>query len=258
ANLALARAAARRRELAVRAALGASRGDLLRVLLAETLVVAGMGGLGAILFCLWTLGGVRALAGASLPRAAEISMNGPVLAFALALALAAAVAIALTASRRRPEARLKDLAAGRGSSATADTMRAQAVLVGVQAAVTALLLAGLALFARSFLRVLDAQPGFRTQGVLAMDLFPAWAGTDEAKVRRIEMIDNLGGRLAAIPGVRRSGFVGSLPIGSTIANGTLLVLDGAAPPASMREFELLFRDASRTAVANYCPASPGY
>jgi len=258
-NLLLARTTSRRRELAVRTALGASRRDLLRLVLAETLLVALAGAAAGVLLSVWSLDAIRSLSGASLPRSAEIGVDLPVMAFAAALAAACAFLVAAAASRRPAEARAADLAGDRSGGATRDTARSQALLVALQAAVTAMLLAGLALFARSFLSVLDVQPGFSSEGVLAMDVFPPDAETDAAKAQRVEFMDRLLGRLASIPGVEQIGAVGSLPLGSDIANGTLVVLEpGQAPPTTIPEFERLASDPSHTAVANYCAVTAGY
>jgi putative ABC transport system permease protein len=271
-NLALARTAARRREMAVRAALGASRVDLLRVLFAETLLVALAGGAAGVLLSLWSLGAIRTLSGPSLPRAAAIALDLPVLGFAIALSVVSAFAIAAAASRRPAEARLKDLAGARGAGPSAEASRAQGILLGVQAAIAALLLAGLALFTRSFLAVLAVEPGFRTEGVLAIDLFPPYlkvqglaavaTGTpvdnDAEKARRVELIDRLLTRLSSIPGVERAGAVGSLPLGSDMADGTFLLNGGEPVPQTIPEFERLMRDPDRTGRASYCPVTGGY
>jgi putative ABC transport system permease protein len=257
-NLALARTAARRREMAVRSALGASRADLLRVLFAETLLVALAGGAAGVLVSLWSLGAIRALSGPSLPRAAEIALDLPVLGFAMALSVLSAFLIAAVASRRPAEARLQDLAGARGAGPSAEATRTQGILLGIQAAITALLLAGLALFARSFLRVLAVEPGFRAEGVLAMDLFPPYVEDDAGKARRVELIDRLLTRLSSIPGVERVGAVGSLPLGSDMANGTFLLMEGDPAPKTMPEFERLIRNTNRAREASYCPVTGGY
>jgi putative ABC transport system permease protein len=258
-NLLLARVASRGRELAVRTALGASRGDLMRLVLAETLLVAAAGAAVGLILSAWCLDAIRSLSGASLPRSGDITVDLPVLGFAASLALLSAVLVAAAASRRPAEARTAELAAARSAAPSRETVRSQQILLGVQAAVTAMLLAGLALFTRSFLSVLDVAPGFAVEGILAMDLFPPDVESDADKARRVQLLDRLLGRLGAIPGVEKVGAVGSLPLGSDIANGTLLVLEpGQPPPTTIPEFERLFKDPARTAVANYCPVTEGY
>jgi predicted permease len=258
-NLLLARTTARRRELAVRTALGASRRDLFRLVLSETLLVALAGAAAGVLLSVWSLDAIRSLSGASLPRSAEIAVDLPVLLFAAALAALCAILVAAAASRRPAEARSEDLAMTRSAGPSREATRSQAVLLAVQAAVTAMLLAGLALFARSFVSLLEVAPGFTAEGILAMDVFPADARKEEEKARLSAFLDRLLEKLSAIPGVERAAAVGSLPLGSDIANGTLLVLEPGQPiPASIKDFVALFRDPEHTAVANYCAATAGY
>jgi len=255
-NLSLARAAARRRELAVRSALGATRADLFRAIFAETLLVSLAGATGGLLLCLWSLGAIKALSGESLPRAAEVAMGWPVVLFAAALCLGSAVVVAAAAARRSPEARHRDLGGGRSGPAPG-AFRAQRILLGVQAAVTALLLAGTALFARSFLRVLEVRPGFRTASVVAVDLFPSYPETEADKTRRVAMVDTLLARLGAVPGVERAGAAANLPLGG-IPNGTFVRLEPGDPTPSMEDFERLAREPARTGNAGYGPATAEY
>jgi predicted permease len=256
-NLSLARAAARRRELAVRSALGATSRDLFRATFAEALLVALAGAAGGLVLCRLTMTAIRTLSADSLPRAAEISLGVPVFLFAIGVCLAAAAAVAGAASRRPRDSQTRDLAGGR-SAQPASAGRAQSILLGVQAALTALLLAGAALFGRSFLRVLEVQPGFREQGAVALDVFPETPKTEADKGDRIQFVDRLSARLAAIPGVRRVGAVGSLPLGAEAADGTFLLLGAADRVDSFQDFERLAKNADRTGQASYCAADPGY
>src|SRR5262249_27821958 len=211
-----------------------------------------------VLLCIWSLGLIRSLSGASLPRVAEIGVDAPVFVFATALCLFAALLVASAASRRSPEAQQRDLAAGRSGQAGA-VSRVQRVLLGVQAAVTALLLAGLTLFARSFLRVLDVQPGFRSASVVAVDLFPPNPESESDKVRRIEMIGRLQDRLAAVRGVERVGAVADLPLSSDLADGTFLLLGPQEPPPSnFDEFGRLAKDPERAGHADYAAVAGNY
>ena len=256
-NLSLARVAARRRELAIRAALGATHRDLFRALFAESLVVSLAGAAAGLLLCGASLGAIRRLSGDALPRVAEIAIDTPVFFFAAALCLVIAFTTAMAASRRSPEGRQQDLAAGRSGSA-AGRMRSQGLLLGVQAAVTALLLAGLSLFARSFLRILDVQPGFRTRSVVAMDLFPDYPRSEADKAKRIAQLDALQERLSRIPGVERSGAVGGLPLSSGLADGTFVLLGPNDPIPTIEDFERLIRNPDRAGQASYGAVSGDY
>jgi putative ABC transport system permease protein len=256
-NLSLARFAARRRELAVRAALGATRGDLFRAVFAESFLVSLLGAAAGLLLCGASLGAVRRLSGESLPRVAEIAIDTPVFLFAAVLCLIASFAIAFAASRRAPQGLQQDLAAGRSGSVGGRT-RAQGLFLGVQAAVTALLLAGLALFARSFLRVLDVQPGFATRSMVAMDLFPDYPESEADKARRIALLDELQERLSRIPGVERAGAVGGLPLASGLADGTFLLLGPNDPIPTIADFERLMRNPELAGQASYGAVNDGY
>ena len=255
-NLSLARTAGRRRELAVRSALGATRGDLFRAVFAESLLVSLAGAAGGLLLCAWSLGAVKSLSGEILPRIAEVAVDWPVLLFAILLCFAAALAVAAISSARSPEVRHRDLSSGR--SADAGGSRAQSLLLGVQAAVTALLLAGVALFARSFVRVLDVAPGFRTESIVAVDLFPEYPGTESGKANRIAMIDRLQDRLSRIPGVERVGAIGGLPLAEGLADGTFLLLGPNDPVPTIADFERLMRNPDRTGQASYCAVTGSY
>src|SRR5262245_10379118 len=256
-NLSLARIAARRRELAVRAALGATRGDLFRAIFAESLLVSFVGAVAGVLLCAASLGGIKTLSGESLPRAGEISIDAPVLVFAAVLCLLVSFAVAVAAARRSPEGRQQELAAGRSGQAAGRT-RAQSILLGVQAGVTALLLAGLALFARSFLRVLDVQPGFRTESVVAMDLFPDYPESEADKARRIAFLDELRTRLARVPGVTNVGAVGGLPLASGLPEGTSVLLGPNDPVPSIEDFERIIRNPERAGQASYGAVTGDY
>lgn len=91
-----------------------------------------------------------------------------------------------------------------------------------------------------------------------MDLFPPSVETDAEKAGRVDMTDRLLARLSAIPGVERVAAVGSLPLGSDMANGTFIFLEGDPAPRTIPEFARLARDPNRTADASYCPVTSGY
>jgi predicted permease len=256
-NLSLARAAARRRELAVRAALGATPWDLFRAMFAEALLVSLAGAALGLLLCSATMTGIRSLSGESLPRAGEIALDAPVLLFAFGVCLAAALAVSAAAALRSRGTQTRDLAGGRSGQA-ASAPRAQAALLGVQAALTALLLSGVALFGRSFLRCLEVEPGFRARGAVAMDLFPDYPKTEAEKGERIQLVDRLRARLAAIPGVRRVGAVGSLPLGAGAADGTFILLGARDEVTSIDDFVRLAKNPESTGQASYCAATPDY
>jgi len=172
ANLLLARATAREGEMAVRTALGAGRWDLVRQLLAESLLLAALGtALGALL-AQWVVGAVVAYGPRGLPRLDEVGVDGRVLLFAAALALVTAILFGLAPALHaaRPDLGGALHASGRGGSVRRSTQRTRNVLVVVETALAVVLLAGAGLFLRSFARLIGANPGFVPQDVAALTL----------------------------------------------------------------------------------------
>jgi predicted permease len=176
ANLLLSRAAGRRRELAARAALGASRGRLIRQLLAESLLLAGGGGvIGALLA--WTgIRWLRALQPADVPLAGSIGIDGGVLLFTIATTLAAGVifglAPALSLSRVDLTCALADASRGASAAGAVWTRRfgLRHALAIAEVALAVIVLIGAGLLIRSFARVQQVPPGFKPDGVLTFEL----------------------------------------------------------------------------------------
>ena len=170
-NLLLARAASRRAELSVRAALGATRGRLIRFAVAEALVLAFTGGaLGSALAYVMVVA-VRRLPPHALPRLSEIQFDGTVLAFACALSTAAGLTVGVMAalrSLRRDIWQWVHAAGSRGAGATAGRQRPSRVLVVGEIALAMVLLAGAGLLLNSFVRLLDVEPGIKPDRVLML------------------------------------------------------------------------------------------
>jgi predicted permease len=274
ANLMLARAAARERELAIRTALGAGRGRLVRQFLAESLLVSLAGGALGILVALWGVNALVALAPGSLPRLAEISVNLPVTAFALGVSLLAATALgvltALRATSGDPQGALAE--GSRGHAGSLRTQRLGRLLVVWQLAITLVLLAGAGLLGRSLLRVLSIDPGYRVEHIVTMELELPTATTPS---ERNGQALGLGGafgpggrgaanfmsalfeRLRAIPGVKEVGGASVLPLASSLPDGTFLLLDREPVVTKPEDFDRLWHTAS-TGHADFCVASEGY
>src|SRR5262249_31235854 len=170
ASLLVARGAARRKELAVRAALGAGRLRLLRQLATENILLSLLGGLVGLLFAHWALRALLALVPEDLPRADGIAINGMALAFAFTLCLLTGVAFgllpALQITRGNLRANLSE--SGRSASAGAGVRRARGLLVAAQFTLTIVLLTGAGLMVRSFLLLDAVKPGFDTTHLLTM------------------------------------------------------------------------------------------
>jgi putative ABC transport system permease protein len=226
-NLLLAQVTARRKEFAVRAALGAGRARLARQFVTENLLLALAGGALGALLSFWVVDLILGLNHGSLPRADEISVNARALAFTLALSLAIALALGLLAALRARDgdlqARLRE--AGRGQSAGAAGKRLRGALVVAQVALTLVLLVGAGLLGRSFVRLLEVEPGFRPESVVAMNLsLPSSAD----KQRRLLFYRQLLERLGGLPGVVAAGGTNALPLTDTGADGTFLIDDDPA------------------------------
>jgi len=207
-NLLLLRSSARAHELAIRTALGASRFQVVRGLVAESLLVTGAGGLLGVLGSLWAVDAMHAL---PLPRAGEISLDLRVLAVALGATLIAGLAAglgpALHAVRAQPQDALKGRAPRSGQRS-----RLRDALVVAQLAISLTLLIGAMLLGRSFVRLLHVDPGFTTENVLSVSLRP----TGDAASFYARLID----RVAALPAVAGAGVISALPLteGNTSLN----------------------------------------
>ena len=234
ANLILARATTRGRELAVRVALGATRGNLVRQMLAESLVIAALGGALGALLSLW---GVRLMRGALPaelvrfnPGWTRITVNSDALMFTLAVSVATALVIglipALVASRADPQQALKE--GGRTSSGAGSRQRLRSTLVVAEVALALLLLVGTGLMVRSFIGLIETDQGYTRENALTMQIALPRAGysTDEDRVRFYNaMLDGV----AALPGVRAAGIASSAPPDWS-DNSTRFILEGEPKP----------------------------
>jgi len=201
AGLMLARASKRRAEMAVRAALGAGRAGIVRQVLTEAMLLSLMGGLLGVCFSTWILDTMVGLAPKTLPRATEIAVNGPVLAFAIAVSVAAGllfgVVPAWRMSRLDPSLALRE--SGRGMTAGRGHQRLQSWLVIAETAVGLVLLVGSGLLIRSFIQVLRVDPGFDPRHVLTAQVNLPGGRYDHD--RKLAFFEALTGKLKALPGV---------------------------------------------------------
>ncbi|HLG95921.1 MAG TPA: ABC transporter permease [Bryobacteraceae bacterium] len=213
AGLMLSRALARRKEIAVRAAVGAGRGAIVRQLLVESSVLALIGGAAGVLLATW---GLSALAGFGDDQAGpqgELHLDFRVLAFTAAISLASGLLFGLIPSLllSRPDVNevLRDQ--GRGATATRARNRAQSVLVLGQVALSVILLVATGLLVRSFVRLQTASPGFDARSVLTMqiDLPPARYPTSE---RMLAFYDEALRRVRALHGIEAAAISSALPV----------------------------------------------
>jgi predicted permease len=231
ANLLLARAAARQREVAVRLALGAPRRRLIRQLLTESLMVSLLGGaLGAVL----AEAGVKALVAllpAGFPRAQEIHVNALVFAFTLLVSIFTGVlfglAPALQASRMDPKRGLYE--GGRGSTGSARQQRLRNALVVSEVSLACVLLIGAGLMLRSFLNQLNLNPGFQKDNVLTATLtLPKSTYKTDAAIAHFYQL--LMAAMGAMPGVRSAGAGTDLPWTGFDENIGGFTIEGLKPP----------------------------
>jgi putative ABC transport system permease protein len=212
ANLLLARASARWREIAVRSALGAGRGRVVRQLLTESLALALLGGLGGMALANWGVKLLVALSADYLPRADEVRINTPVFGFTLAVALLTGLlfglAPALQSARLDLMEALKEGAKGAGSGARRH--RTLNLLVVGEVAVAMMLLIGAGLLINSFVRLQQVSPGFDEKNLLTARIdIPNPYAQPEKKQQFFEQLQQ---RVAALPGVEAVGMVTELPL----------------------------------------------
>jgi putative ABC transport system permease protein len=259
-NLLLAQAAARQRELAIRHALGAGRRRLVRQFVAEAVVLVLPSCLAGLLIAIFGISVLLSLAPADLPRLEDVTMSWTVMGFAMGLSAAVAVALglvtALRATNRDPRDTLVDGA--RGQTAGASSQRVGRMIVTAQLAITVVLLIGAALLGRSLLRVLSVNPGFRTSGLIAMDLSLPYSDDPAAKARLVPFYADVFDRLRAIPGVDEVAAANAVPLDGGLPDGLFLLTAPQDAPKTMDGLGTLFQQKERLGTADYCAASPEY
>jgi putative ABC transport system permease protein len=212
ANLLLVRASVRQREIAIRSALGAGRRRLAVQMLSESLVLAGAGGVLGLLLAYLALAPLQSLSAGSIPRVADIRIDGRVALFTLTASLLTGLLFGLApawhASATRLSGILKD--AGRWSSGSAGRWVRSGLLV-VEVAMSIVLLVGATLLLRSFDRLANVDPGFRSENVLAFQAATPRSRYPE-EANRAAFFGTLLERLALQPGVKAAGMVQSLPL----------------------------------------------
>jgi putative ABC transport system permease protein len=213
ANLLLARATTRQKEIAIRTALGASRGRIIRQLLTESIFLSLLGGGLGLLLAKWGVKLIVAISPNSIPRSREINLDGRVLAFTIGVSLLTGIIFglvpALQSSKPDLNETLKD--AGRGSTGRRHLFRSG--LVVSEIALTLVLLIGAGLMIRSFYRLQQVDPGFNHERLLTFSVsLPPQKYTEDQP--RISFFDQLAERLRALPGVRTVGYSSGLPLGN--------------------------------------------
>jgi predicted permease len=263
ANLLLVRAAARRKEVALRAALGASRWRLARQFLVETVLLTLCAGALGVLLAFWGVDLVVGFYRGNLPRVGQIGINFSVLVFSLVVSLAVGLVLgfvpALNVSQRQLQGALQD--AGRGTSSGRSTSRVRNFLIVAQVALTLMLLVGAGLLGRSFLRLLEVSPGFQPESAVAMTISQP-RPEEPADLRRLaQLYQQLLERLGGLPGVIAVGGIDSLPMSGDGAGGTFILEEGGKAAKTGDELNEQFaalRGTKRLWEAEFRVASGGY
>jgi len=246
ANLLLVRGVTRRKEIAIRTALGASRGDLIRQLLAEAAVLGLAGAAAGLLIAVWAVRAVTVMAPANMPRLDEVGMNERALACALLAGLLSALLFGLAPLMQTAHARIADGLHERGNGAgTPGARRLQNALVVAEVALALVLLVGSGLLAESFVRLRSIDAGFRTENVLtAKVMLPVRRYA--SREQQVKFAADAIARLSTLPGVRGAAVTNAAPLADT-REGTSFDIDGAPPWPSGQEPHV-----------NWNAVSPGY
>jgi predicted permease len=223
-NLLLARAAARSKEFAMRSALGASRGRIVRQLLTESLVLSTGGAALGLALALVLVRWLAHQGSVALPLLSTLQIDGAALGWTILIALVSAMLFGLVPGLRMSSGNLqealKDSGAGSGQSRKHERIRS--VLVASEVALACMLLVGAGLLLRSFLRVLDVDLGFQPERAAAVKVeYDDSAATPAARVqKRTAIFQQILARVSAIPGVEAAGISDFLPLGQNRAWGT--------------------------------------
>jgi putative ABC transport system permease protein len=249
ASLSLARASARQREMAVRASLGATRAALARQLLTESVMLGVAGGALGVVFAAWGVDALVAAGPGNLPRLDEVGVDARVLAFALAVSLltgfASGLLPALQLSQTDLSGALKE--GSLGAAGSRKRSRALNSLVVAEVALALVLLAGAGLLLKSFARLLEVEPGFAAQNVVAIDLS---LNGERFNDRRHIFMEQLTARVAALPGVVAVGATSHLPLSGEDGSRSFSVVGGTGGGAAT--------SAGEKFVAEYRVVTPDY
>jgi putative ABC transport system permease protein len=222
ANLLLAKAASRQTEMAIRAAMGASRWRVIRQMLTESSLLGLFGGALGVGLAYWGVQALSNWSGGDLPRADEVAIDGRALAFSLLVSVGAGLLFGLVPALQVSASNLNEtLKEGGRGAATRSGNRMRGGLIVAEVALALVLLAGAGLLVRSFYRLLNVDPGFDPRNTLAMDISPPKAKYPLYSDARSRFLHRIFEKLEALPGVEAVGMASSAPM-SGVYNGTEL------------------------------------
>jgi predicted permease len=244
ANLLLAKAAGRQREMAIRTSLGASRARIFGQMITESLVLSFAGGLAGLLIAYAALRGLVALAPANLPRLDQVALDWRALLFTLAVSILTGVlfgfAPAWQAGRTDVHALLKE-----GSRGVTSRGGLRNALVVAQVTAALILLAGAGLLIRSFYEIEHVDPGFNPEHVMTMRLAPARNKYGGNTALQVQLARGILRDVSALPGVKTAGIATDVPL---LGNPMFIMRFDGFPPVAP----------SQAPVANYFAITPGY
>jgi predicted permease len=234
ANLLLARAASRQKEIAIRISMGAGWQRLVRQMLTESLMLAVLGGVGGLVVAQWAISVVRAINPGNIPRLDDISLNTSVMAFTFGVSLITGILFGLAPSWRAARTDLNSTLKSGGRSGQGDSgihisrHRLRGLLVVSELALSLMLLIGAGLLIRSFTRLQEVPPGFTPDHVLTMRVAAAGAKYREPKAVG-QFYRDIGTRISHLAGVKSEGATSGLPLSGSIGWGGINV-EGYTPP----------------------------
>ncbi|MFL6227267.1 MAG: ABC transporter permease, partial [Pyrinomonadaceae bacterium] len=236
ANLMLARAASRSKEIAIRAAMGAGSGRIVRQLLTESLLLSVVGGVLGVGLAAWGVDALVALSPPNLIGSTQVGVSLPVLGFTLAVSVLTGVVFgllpALEASRADAHEALKET--GRGNSGSRRSQRARAAFVVAQVALALVLLVGSGLLIRSFKRLVSVDPGFDPANLLTLRVtLPASKYKEDPQV--VNFFHQATQQMASLPGVRSASVANYLPFYTGLGARTRFWIDGEPTPPPGQE-----------------------
>jgi putative ABC transport system permease protein len=230
ANLLLARASARRKEIAIRTALGAGRWRLIRQLLTESVLLSLAGGGLGLLIAIWGVDLLIKLNQDNIPRAQEIGVDGRMLVFTFGLSLLTGILFGLVPAIQASKTELTEtLKEGGRTSAGSHQARFRNLLVVTEIALALVLLIGASLMVRSFARLLQVNPGFQTQNILTMQVTLPYLKYKDPPMSRNFYQQTLE-KVKALPGVQSVGAVSHLPLSGGVASGFFAIEGREVPP----------------------------
>jgi len=223
-GLMLARATERAKEIAIRTALGASRGQIVRQLLVESLLLAGLGGLGAWLLAVWSVRVMVAAGLRELPRLNEVGVDYRVFAFTLSVSVLTGLIFGLIPSLAAAKLDLNATLKEGARTATGGRNWLRQTLVVAEVALALVVLLGAGLLVGSFARLLAVKPGFNPQHCLTLRI-GLWNERYAKSKDKKQLVNDLNARLEALPGVESVGIGDDLPIAGTDSHTRLRIKD---------------------------------